>query len=77
VLRVDIAPNGVRNVHSHDDMQYHLFIPTAEGMQFATESENPVQMAAWQAQFIKGGTRHGFKNTGSSTVTVVEIFVKK
>jgi quercetin dioxygenase-like cupin family protein len=77
VLRVDIAPNGVRNVHTHDDMQYHLFIPTAEGMQFATESEKPVQMAAWQAQFIKGGTRHGFKNTGSSTVTVVEIFVKK
>ena len=34
VLRVDVAPGGVRNVHSHDDMQYHLFIPTAAGMQF-------------------------------------------
>ena len=77
VLRVDVAPNGVRNVHTHDDMQYHLFIPTAAGMQFETESEKPVQMAAWQAQFVKGGTRHGFKNTGSSTVTIVEIFVKK
>jgi quercetin dioxygenase-like cupin family protein len=77
VLRVDVAPNGVRNVHSHDDMQYHLFIPTAAGMQFETESATPAQMAAWQAQFVTGGTRHGFKNTGSSTVTVVEIFVKK
>ena len=77
VLRVDVAPNGVRNVHTHDDMQYHLFIPTTAGMQFETESEKPVQMAAWQAQFVKGGTRHGFKNTGSSTVTIVEIFVKK
>ena len=77
VLRVDVALNGVRNVHTHDDMQYHLFIPTAAGMQFETESEKPVQMAPWQAQFIKGGTRHGFKNTGASTVTIVEIFVKK
>jgi quercetin dioxygenase-like cupin family protein len=77
VLRVDVAPNGVRNVHSHDDMEYHLFIPTAAGMQFESESEKPVQMTAWQAQFVKGGTKHGFKNTGSSTVTIVEIFVKK
>ena len=77
VLRVDVAPGGVRNVHSHDDMQYHLFVPTATGMQFGTESEKPAQMAAWQAQFVKGGTQHGFTNTGSSTVTIVEIFVKK
>lgn len=77
VLRVDVAPGGVRNVHTHDDMQYHLFIPTTEGIQFEAEPAKPVQMAAWQAQFVKGGTRHGFKNTGASTVTVVEIFVKK
>jgi quercetin dioxygenase-like cupin family protein len=77
VLRVDVAPNGVRNVHSHDDMQYHLFIPIAAGMQFESESEKPVHMTAWQAQFVKGGTKHGFRNTGSSTVTIMEIFVKK
>ena len=77
VLRVDVAPNGVRNVHTHDDMQYHLFIPTSAGMQFETESEKPAQMTAWQAQFVKGGTKHGFKNTSSSTVTIMEIFVKK
>jgi quercetin dioxygenase-like cupin family protein len=77
VLRVDVAPNGVRNVHTHDDMQYHLFIPTSAGMEFESETEKPVQMAAWQAQFIKGGTKHGFKNTGTSTVTIVEIFVKR
>ena len=77
VLRVDVAPAGVRNIHTHDDMQYHLFIPTAAGMEFEVESQKPVPMAAWQAQFVKGGTRHGFKNTSSSTVTIVEIFVKK
>jgi|SRR5687767_14225089 len=52
VLRVDVAPGGLRNVHSHDDMQYHIFIPTAAGMQFQTQSEKPAQMAAWQAQFV-------------------------
>ena len=77
VLRVDVAPKGVRNVHTHDDMQYHLFIPTSAGMLFESASEKPVQMAAWQAQFVRGGTQHGFKNTGSSTVTIMEIFVKK
>jgi quercetin dioxygenase-like cupin family protein len=77
VLRVDVAPKGVRNVHTHDDMQYHLFIPTSAGMQFEVDGEPPVPMAAWQAQFVKGGTRHGFKNLGTSTVSIVEIFVKK
>jgi hypothetical protein len=77
VLRVDVAANGVRNVHTHDDMQYHLFIPTSAGMQFEVEGGTPAPMAAWQAQFVKGGTRHGFKNLGASTVTIMEIFVKK
>lgn len=77
VLRVDVAPGGVRNVHTHDDMHYHLFIPTQAGMHFEIEGQPPAPMTAWQAQFVKGGTRHGFKNHGTSTVTIVEIFVKK
>ena len=77
VLRVDIAPGGVRNVHAHADMQYHLFIPTTPGMEFQADGQPAASMAAWQAQFVPGGTRHGFTNTGRSTVTVVEIFVKK
>lgn len=27
VLRVDVEPNGVRNVHTHDKVDFHLFIP--------------------------------------------------
>ena len=77
VLRVDVAPGGVRNVHTHADMQYHLFIPTQDGMQFEREGEPPAPMTAWQAQFVTGGTRHGFRNQGTATVTIVEIFVKK
>ena len=77
VLRVDIVPGGVRNEHSHDDVQYHLFIPTAAGMQFQSGTEQPVELAAWQAQFVKGGTKHGFRNTGKAPVTVIEVFAKQ
>jgi quercetin dioxygenase-like cupin family protein len=77
VLRVDVQPGGVRNVHTHDDTQFHLFIPVSGGAQFEVEPEKPVDISTWQAQFIKGGTRHGFKNTGTSTATVIEVFIKK
>ena len=77
VLRVDLAPGGVRNEHSHDDMQYHLFIPTAAGIEFQSGTDKPIALASWQAQFVKGGTKHGFRNTGKTPVTVVEVFAKK
>jgi len=77
VLRVDVQPGGVRNVHTHDDTQFHLFIPVSGGAQFEVEPDKPVDLATWQAQFVKGGTRHGFKNTGTTTATVIEVFVKK
>lgn len=77
ILRVDVQPGGVRNIHTHDDTQFHLFIPVSGGALFEVEPDKPVDLATWQAQFIKGGTRHGFKNTGTTTATVIEVFVKK
>ena len=77
LLRVDIAPGGVRVVHSHDDTQFHLFVPITGHMQFQVESDAPADLAPWQPIFLKGGTRHGFTNPGTSTVTVMEIFMKK
>jgi len=76
-LQSSLNVDGVRYVHTHDDVQYHLFIPTSAGMEFELDGEKPAPMAAWQAQFVKGGTRHGFKNKSQSTVTIMEIFVKK
>src|SRR4051812_20430127 len=67
VLRVDIQPGGVRLIHTHDDTQYHLFIPVNGSAVFELEPDKPVELATWQAQFIKGGTRHGFKNPGKTT----------
>ena len=77
ILRVDVEPGGVRNVHTHDDVRFHLFIPVKGTFEVETEPDAPVQLAAWQPRSIKGGTRHGFKNVGASTGTIVEVFVKK
>ena len=77
VLRVDVEPGGVRNVHTHDDTQFHLFIPVSGNPQLEIEPNAPVDLVPWQAQFVKGGTRHGFKNPGATTASVIEVFVKK
>jgi quercetin dioxygenase-like cupin family protein len=77
ILRVDVEPGGVRNVHTHDDVRFHLFIPVSGNFEVEVEPDKPVQLSAWQPRSINGGTRHGFKNTGTSTGTIVEVFVKK
>jgi quercetin dioxygenase-like cupin family protein len=77
ILRVDVEPGGVRNVHTHDDVRFHLFIPVTGTFEVEVEPDKPVQLSAWQPRSIKGGTRHGFKNVGSAKGTIVEVFVKK
>ena len=77
VLRVDLAPGAVRNIHTHDDTQFHLWIPVTGNPQIEIEPDKPLDVGPWKAQFIKGGTRHGFKNFGTTTATVIEVFVKK
>ncbi len=76
VLRVDVAPNGVRNVHSHDDVEFHLFVPVSGTVRLEVAGKQ-MELGPWQAQYIKGGTKHGFVNTGSTTATVMEVFVKR
>ena len=77
VLRVDIEPGGVRNRHAHDDVTYHLFIPITGTMSLERGTDTPVSVGPWQAQFITGSTQHGFRNEGPSTVSVMEVFVRK
>ena len=76
VLRVDVEPNGVRNVHTHDKVDLHLFIPISGTVRLEVDGK-PLELRPWQAQYIKGGTKHGFANTGSTTATEMEVFVTK
>ena len=77
VLRVDVAPGGVRVIHTHDDTLFHLFIPVDGNPRLEVEPNKPIDLAPWQAQFIKGGVRHGFTNPGTKTATMIEVFIQK
>ena len=36
-----------------------------------------VALVPWQPHFMTAGTRHGYTNTGRSTVSAMEIFVRQ
>ncbi|PWU07742.1 MAG: hypothetical protein C5B51_09360 [Terriglobia bacterium] len=74
--RVEIKPMGVRAVHQHDDVKFHLFIPLTGKLQVTIGSDKPVDAPVGEAFYIKGGTPHGFRNLGSTPAMVMEIFVK-
>lgn len=77
VLRVDVEPGGVRNVHSHDDVRFHIFVPITGTMHMEIEGQKPMDVAPWQAQFLKGGTKHGFTNKSAATVSIMEVFARQ
>jgi len=77
VSRVELQPGAVRSVHAHDDVEYHVWAPVVGTLEITVGTDAPVTAAAWQAFFMKKGTRHGFRNTGTTPAAVFEIFVKR
>lgn len=77
VIRVDVEPGGTRLLHTHDDVRYHLVVPMTGNLQVNLDLPTPVALVPWQPHFMNGGTRHGFQNTGTSKVSVMEIFVRR
>ena len=77
VLRVELQPGAVRSVHAHNDVRFHLFIPVSGSLEITIGSEKPAEAMPGQAFYIEKGTPHGFRNTGSTPATVMEVFVKE
>ena len=77
LLRVEIEAGVTRAMHAHNDVRFHLFIPVTGTVQLSIGTDNPIDVAPGQAQYIKKGTSHGFKNTGTSKATIIEVFVKE
>src|SRR5216684_3496032 len=77
VSRVEIQAGATRRVHTHDDVEYHLWIPIEGNLQITIGSDAPVAAKAGQAFFMKRGTPHGFKNVGTTPGVAFEIFVKQ
>jgi quercetin dioxygenase-like cupin family protein len=76
VLRDWAEPGATRRMHSHDDATYHVFTLVTGQLLLTIEGENPVEVTAGQVLDLKGGAKHTFKNTGSVTATIVEVFGK-
>jgi mannose-6-phosphate isomerase-like protein (cupin superfamily) len=74
--RVVVEAGGKRVPHAHNDVKFHLFVPISGSMMLDLDGNQSVEVPAWQPYYLKAGTQHGFHNTGSSAVDIMEIFVK-
>ncbi len=77
VSRVELQPGAVRSVHAHDDVEYHVWAPVTGALEITIGTDAPKSATAGQAFFMRKGTRHGFRNTGTTPAAVFEIFVKR
>jgi quercetin dioxygenase-like cupin family protein len=76
VLRDYAEPGATRRMHSHDDTTYHVFVLITGELQLTVEGEPPVKVTPGEALHLKGGAKHTFTNTGTTTATIVEVFGK-
>lgn len=77
VSRVELQPGAVRKVHVHDDVEYQVWAPVVGSLEITIGQDAPKAAGPGQAFFMKKGTPHGFRNTGTTPAAVFEIFVKK
>jgi len=77
VLRVEVQPGATRSMHTHTDVQYHLFSVIAGDMQVMVENQAPADAAPGKTFFFTPGTKHGFKNVGKTPAAAMEIFVRQ
>jgi quercetin dioxygenase-like cupin family protein len=76
VLRDWAEPGAVRRMHNHADATYHVFTLLTGQLTLTVEGQEPVEVKAGDAIDLKGGAMHTFKNTGTVTATIVEVFGK-
>ena len=76
VLRDWAEPGAVRRMHNHADTTYHVFTLLTGQLTLTIEGQEPVEVKAGEVVDLKGGAMHTFKNTGTLTATIVEVFGK-
>ena len=76
VLRDYAEPGATRRMHSHDDATWHVFTLVTGQLLLTIDGEVPVEVTQGQVVNLKGGAKHTFKNSGTVTATIVEVFGK-
>ena len=74
-LRVVVEAGGTRPIHGHTNVQFHLFVPISGSMELNLEGAPSVDVHPWHPYFLEGGTQHGFHNSSSTAVEIMEIFI--
>jgi quercetin dioxygenase-like cupin family protein len=75
VLRDWAEPGAVRRMHNHE-ATYHVFTLLTGQLTLTVEGQAPIDVKAGDVIDLKGGAMHTFKNTGTVTATIVEVFGK-
>jgi quercetin dioxygenase-like cupin family protein len=75
-LRVVVEPNGERAMHTHDDVDFHMFTPISGPMELVLGTGGTVTVQPWHPYYMDAGTEHGFRNHGDTAVEIMEIFVR-
>ncbi len=76
VLRDYAEPGATRRLHSHDDVKWIVFTLVTGKLSLTIEDQAPVEVTQGQVINLKGTTKHTFKNVGTETATIVEVFGK-
>ena len=76
VLRDYAEPGAVRRMHSHDEATWHVLTLVTGQLLLTVDGEPPTEVTQGQVLRLKGGAKHTFKNTGTVTATIVEVFGK-
>lgn len=76
VLQDYAEPGAVRRMHNHPDATYHIFTLLTGQLVLTVDGQPPAEVKAGQVVSLKGGAMHTFKNTGTVTATIVEVFGK-
>jgi quercetin dioxygenase-like cupin family protein len=76
VLRDWAEPGAVRRMHQHAGATYHVFTLITGQLVLTIEGQPPVEVKQGDVVELKGGVMHTFKNTGTVTATIVEVFGK-
>jgi quercetin dioxygenase-like cupin family protein len=76
VLRDYAEPGATRRMHQHAEATYHVFVLLTGQLSLTIEGEAVQDVKPGQVLSLKGGAMHTFKNTGTVTATIVEVFGK-
>jgi catechol 2,3-dioxygenase-like lactoylglutathione lyase family enzyme/mannose-6-phosphate isomerase-like protein (cupin superfamily) len=76
VLRDYAETGATRRMHNHADATWHVFTLVTGRLSLTIEGQAPIEVGPGQVVTLKGGANHTFKNIGTVTATIVEVFGK-